>query len=63
MALPTPTQMINGLMMKSTYDGADGPITLQYNRYEGDSKVGGQRQAGKRQRRRDGDRGGEDGEG
>eukprot|EP00967_Tisochrysis_lutea_P044212 scaffold53542_cov21-Tisochrysis_lutea.AAC.2 len=35
-----PVQVINGLMMKSQYDGADGPITLQYNLYEGDSKVG-----------------------
>lgn len=33
-------QVINGLMMKSTYDGADGPITLQYNHYDGNSKVG-----------------------
>mmetsp|Transcript_10438 Transcript_10438/g.28519 ORF Transcript_10438/g.28519 Transcript_10438/m.28519 type:complete len:501 (-) Transcript_10438:612-2114(-) len=33
-------KVINGLMMKSQYDGADGPITLQYNLYEGDSKVG-----------------------
>jgi len=26
--------------MKSNYDGADGPITLQYNLYEEGSKVG-----------------------
>lgn len=33
-------QIINGLMMKMDYDGADGPITIQYNSYEDGSKVG-----------------------
>ncbi|KAJ9532011.1 hypothetical protein QJQ45_003703 [Haematococcus lacustris] len=33
-------KVINGLMMKMDYDGRDGPITIQYNSYEGASKVG-----------------------
>lgn len=33
-------QVINGLMMKMDYDGADGPITISYNHYDGKSKVG-----------------------
>ncbi len=34
-------KIINGLMLKMEYDGADGPITIQYNNYEGGSKASG----------------------
>lgn len=36
---PAP-QVINGLVMKTEYDGGNGAITVQYNSYEGNSKVG-----------------------